>query len=126
MELKQSHFRRENQRTLNLDCEILVLDNVDINYECFFLTTNASKLRKLVISRTKHKKWLSHKDLLFISGFYNLESIAIDGKIENYQQIQKLERLIQTEANELEKTRQKRIQMYDKIRMEDSNEERLK
>lgn len=131
MYLKQTHFRNENQKTLNLDCTILELCNVDIDYEKFFLTTDAPKLRKLEINRTRHKKMLSHKDLLFISGFYNLEFIEINGTIENYDQIRKLERLreirrlFQTDESKLEKTKQARKQIYEKIRMQDTNEERL-
>lgn len=66
------------------------LRGIDINYERFFLTTTAPNLRKLVICR---KPMLNDQELLFISGFYNLESIQIGAILSSYEQIEKLEKL---------------------------------
>lgn len=56
------------------------------------LMTDATNLRKIEINRSRNKL-LSNNDLLFISGFYNLESINIDAIINSLDSIRKLERL---------------------------------
>lgn len=113
-----------NQNVLHLACEVLELEEVDLNYEYFFLTTCAPKVRRVDIHKKKKEECLGQKDLLFLSGFYNLEAISIDGEIENYREIQKLERLrkierlLVTDKNALTMTKEKRekdiLQMRDK------------
>ena len=82
-----------NKNVLHLNNIITRFIRINMDYELFFLTTDAPKMRKLEIYRSPKYPRLKDKDLLFISGFYNLESIIIDGILTNYNQIEKLERL---------------------------------
>lgn len=72
---------------LHLLCEKIHLRNVKTNYEKFFLMTSAPKVKKIEISNIEN---LLHEDLLFISGFYNLEEIKINAKVKNYNELMKL------------------------------------
>lgn len=111
----------DNQNTIHLYCKMLKFTNITMDYERFFLTTDASKLLKLEIIQEKSKNRLTHKDLLFISGFFNLKSIIIDGVVENYDQVRKLEclhelkRLLCTNLKEMEKTKKKRRKNIEEI-----------
>lgn len=93
LKLKNSNIKRMNKNVLHLDNQILILNSINIDYEYFFLTTCANKLRKLCIYNYAHYKKLNDLDLLFISGFYNLELLEIDATLTNYKQIEKLEKL---------------------------------
>lgn len=60
------------ENILQLNNVLMKLNGINFNYEYFSLTTSAPNLRKIEIYI---KPFLSDKDLLFISGFYNLESV---------------------------------------------------
>lgn len=91
--LQKSNIKKMNKNVLHLNNIITRFIRINMDYELFFLTTDAPKMRKLEIYRSYKYPRLKDKDLLFISGFYNLESIIIDGILTNYNQIEKLERL---------------------------------
>lgn len=93
MEFRGSNIRKDTSCLLHLYNIITKFQEVNINFEKFFLTTDAPNMRRLNIHRCPRFPSLKNKDLLFISGFYNLEGIEIDGVIENYKQIDKLEKL---------------------------------
>ena len=93
LRLTRSNIKRINKNVLNLNNIITIFRGIDIDYEYFFLTTSAPNMRKLEIYRSPKYSKLKNNDLLFISGFYNLESISIDGVVTNYEQINKLEKL---------------------------------
>ena len=93
LRLTRSDIKRINKNVLNLNNIITIFRGIDIDYEYFFLTTSAPNMRKLEIYRSPKYSKLKNNDLLFISGFYNLESISIDGVVTNYEQINKLEKL---------------------------------
>ena len=88
--LRNTKIMNQNKHTLHLNCEIMELINLDIDYKTFILMLDASKLRKFVIH---NRKPLNDSDLIFISGLYNLESIEMNAKINSLDQINKLERL---------------------------------
>lgn len=127
--LNQSHIINMNKNILHLNSVLMKLNGINFNYEHFFLTTSAPNLRKIEI----HKKpLLSDKDLLFISGFYNLESIQICAILSTYEQLQKLEKLRElryvfcSNENELETTRKKREEIYKKMLASNMTENQLK
>jgi len=91
--LTRTKIKRMNNNFLHINSVILVMRGIDLDFEKFFLTTDAANLRKLCIYRSPKYKKLTDKDLLFISGFYSLESIDIDAFISDYNQIKKLEKL---------------------------------
>lgn len=94
IKLIRTKFGRMNKNFLHLNCVVLELKNVELDYEKFFLTTDAKNLRSLIIYRySKILSKLNHEDLLFVSGFYNLEKISIEGIVHSYDQIRKLDRL---------------------------------
>lgn len=111
--------RIKNQKgVLHLDSVVATFEEVKkINYELFFLTTDAPNLKKIEIKRNPR---LKDKELLFIFGFYNLESILIEGNVTSYVQIEKLEklrrieRLFCTDMQELEIVK-KRKEYYKEI-----------
>lgn len=110
--LRKSKIMHQNKNVLHLNNICTYFDELqNMDYEHFFLTTVAPNMRKLEI---KGKTELNDKDLLFISGFYNLESIKIDAVVSNYEQIQRLEKLRKiewlfcTDEKELESTKEKR------------------
>lgn len=112
LKLGDSKIMNQNKNVLHLNNICTHFDNLqNMDYEHFFLTTDASKMRKLEIYS---KPRLQDKDLLFISGFYNLESVSIEGDISSYEQIEKLEKLrvllylFCTDEKELERTKEKR------------------
>ncbi|MDD3453171.1 MAG: hypothetical protein PHN42_02710 [Bacilli bacterium] len=90
MHLNKTTFKRKNTSFLHINSIIIKLEKVNIDYERFFITTDATNLRSLTIYN--HPK-LNHEDLLFISGFYNLEKIDINGVVHDYNQIKKLDKL---------------------------------
>ncbi len=120
--LENTKVLSDNEHTLHLYAKMLKMINVSMNYERFFLTTDAPHLLKLEIREEKAENHLTHQDLLFIAGFYNLKSITIDGVVENYDQIRKLEclrelrYLLCTDQKEIEKTRKRRIKNLEEIR----------
>jgi hypothetical protein len=71
---------------------------------------------------------LNDNDLLFISGFYNLESVEIKAILSSYEQLEKLEKLREirgvfiSDEKELENTRKKRQIISDS----NESEKRLK
>jgi hypothetical protein len=87
---RKTHIVRMNKNLLHLNTQVLELFGVNLDYELFFLTTDAPRMRRLNICRCPK---LKNEDLLFISSFYNLEGIKIEGIVENYDQFDKLERL---------------------------------
>lgn len=112
LKLCNSKIMNQNKNVLHLNNICTHFDNLqNMDYEHFFLTTDASKMRKLEIYSNPR---LKDKDLLFISGFYNLESVSIEGDISSYEQIGKLEKLrvllylFCTDEKELERTKEKR------------------
>lgn len=112
LKLCGSKIMNQNKNVLHLKNICTHFDNLEnMDYEHFFLTTDAHKMRKLEVYSTPR---LKDKDLLFISGFYNLESVSIEGDVSSYKQIEKLEKLRSlrylfcTDKKELEMTKEKR------------------
>lgn len=110
--LNKSKIMHQNKNVLHLNNICTYFDRLqNMDYEHFFLTTVAPNMRKLEIYSTPR---LKEKDLLFISGFYNLESVSIEGDVTSYKQIEKLEKLREllylfcTDEKELECTKEKR------------------
>lgn len=127
--LSQSHIINMNKNVLHLNNILIKLRGIHFNYEHFFLTTSAPNLRKIEIHI---KPPLNDKNLLFISGFFNLESVQIFAVLSNYEQLQKLEKLRElryvfcSNENELETTRKKREEIYEKLLASNSTEDQLK
>lgn len=88
--LDNSNIINMNKRVLHFNNICTKFSDVDIDYEKFFLTTVAPNMRKLEINR---RPYLRDNDLLFISGFYNLESVDIGAFVSSYKQFEKLEKL---------------------------------
>ena len=88
--MEKTHIVRMNKHLLHLNNKVLELSEVSMNYELFLLTTDAPNMRRLNIYCFDK---LKNSDLLFISGFYNLEGIDIIGVVDNYDQFDKLEKL---------------------------------
>lgn len=88
--MEETHIVRMNKHLLHLNNKVLELSKVSMNYELFLLTTDAPNMRRLNIYCFDK---LKNSDLLFISGFYNLEGIDIIGVVDNYDQFDKLEKL---------------------------------
>lgn len=129
LSLNKSHIINMNKNLLQLNNVLMKLTGINFNYEHFFLTTTAPNLRKIEI----HKKpLLSDNDLLFISGFYNLESVQIGAILSSYEQLQKLEKLRElryvfcSSENELEATRKKRKEIYEKLLAKNATKNQLK
>ncbi len=122
LRLNETKIRNKKHHTLNLACDVLTLENINLDYEMFFLKTDAPKMRKLEIFQSKKKNLLKTRDLLFLSGFYNLEYIDINGIINHYDSLKKLERLrelrglMQSNENQLEMVKQKRMELYQKLK----------
>lgn len=93
IKFRKTHIVRMNKNLLHLNNQVLELFGINMDYELFLLTTDAPNMRRLNIYRCPQLNKLKNKDLLFISGFYNLEGINIDGVVDNYDQFDKLERL---------------------------------
>lgn len=90
IKFRKTHIVRMNKNLLHLNNQVLELFGINMDYELFLLTTDAPNLRRLNIH---HNPQLNNSELLFISGFYNLEGIDIDGVVDNYDQFDKLEKL---------------------------------
>ncbi len=126
--LNQSHIINMNKNVLHLNNILIKLRGIHFNYEHFFLTTSAPNLQKIEIHI---KPVLKDKDLLFISGLYNLESVQIFAILSNYEQLQKLEKLRElryvfcSNENELETTKNKRIKIYEKLLSSNATEDQL-
>lgn len=129
IDLKQTHIMTMNQKVLQLNNSFFSFRGVTMDYESFFLTTSAPKLRKIKILG---KQILNDKDLLFISGFYNLESVEISAIVSSYEQLQKLERLREirfvfcSNEKELEATKGSCAKTYQKILDCNPTEDQLK
>lgn len=127
--LDQTHIVNMNKNVLHLNNICSKFKGLNIDYERFFLTTSAPNLRKIEIYQ---KRILNDKDLLFISGFYNLESVQIGAILSSYKQLEKLEKLREirnifcSNENELEKTRKKREEIYQEILATNASESCLK
>lgn len=127
--LNRSHIINMNKNFLHLNNVLIKLNRIHFNYEYFFLTTSAPNLRKIEIHT---KPFLNDKDLLFVSGFYNLESVQIMAILSSYDQLQKLERLRElryvfcSNENELERTKKQRENFYEKLLTSNSTEKQLK
>lgn len=127
--LSQSHIINMNKNVLHLNNILIKLRGIHFNYEHFFLTTSAPNLRKIEIHI---KPPLNDKNLLFISGLFNLESVQIFAVLSNYEQLQKLEKLRElryvfcSNENELETTRKKREEIYEKLLASNATEDQLK
>ncbi len=127
--LNQSHVLHRNKNVLHLNNIIMKLRGINLDYEYFFLTTSAPNLRKIEIHT---KPLLKDKDLLFLSGFYNLESVQIDAILSNYNQLQKLEKLKElryifcSDEKELEKTKEKRKEIYEKLVINNATKNQLR
>lgn len=93
--LRKTHIVRMNKNLLHLNNQVLELFGINMDYELFFLTTDAPNMRRLNIYRCPQLNRLKNKDLVFISGFYNLEGVNIDGVVDSYEQFDKLEKLRQ-------------------------------
>lgn len=127
--LKNSKIKRMNLNVLHLNNIVTIFRNIDINYEYFFLTTDAPKMRKIEINN--HSK-LTNNDLLFLSGFYNLESVDIGAIISNYEQLEKLEKLrnidriycLDEETLKIVKCKQKNN--FEKLLSNNATESRIK
>jgi len=114
--LEKTIFKNQNKNSLNLNCTVLELKKVNIDYEHFILTTKAPNLRRLDIINSRFI--CRHRDLLFISGFYNLEQININGFVHDWNQISKLDKLIvvhdllcdnEKDLEQIKKLKQKRL-----------------
>jgi hypothetical protein len=111
MDLYQTHILNMNENVLHLNNVCTNFTGVDIDYERFFLTTDAPNMRKIKINGNNI---LNDNELLFISGFYNLESVEIKAILSSYEQLEKLEKLREirgvfiSDEKELENTRKKR------------------
>lgn len=127
--LSQSHIINMNKNVLHLNNILIKLRGIKFDYERFFLTTFAPNLQKIEVHT---KPLLNDKDLLFISGFYNLESVEISAVLYNYEQLQKLEKLRElryafcSNENELEATKNKRMKIYEKLLSSNATEAQLK
>lgn len=132
LRLSGTKIPNKNHHTLNLLCDILTLEDIDLDYESFFLKTDAPKMRKLEILHSKEKDFLRTTDLLFISGFYNLEYIDINGVIDNYDSLQKLERLrkirnlVQSDESQLEMVKKRRMKFFKELKNRQTSEERIR
>lgn len=132
LDLNETHILHDNETTLHLFCEVLKLHNVFLDYERFFLTTSAPKVRRIEIHKKRKQDFLNPKDLLFISGFYNLEAISIDGMVETYDEIKKLERLrrveglLVTDGKILEEMKEKREYDCCQLKEKGYTQEQLK
>lgn len=126
--LEKSNIINMNKNVLHLNNIITSLNKININYELFFLTTSAPNLKKIEING---KRILNDKDLIFISGFYNLESIKINAILSSYNELQKLEKLRELRdvfcLNErvLEKTKNKREKFYKELLNRNLTEKQL-
>lgn len=132
LRLSRTRVSNKDQPILNLLCDILTLEDVNLDYEAFFLKTDAPKMRKLEILHSKERNFLRTKDLLFISGFYNLEYIDINGVIDNYDPLQKLERLrelrglVASSKKHLDEVEKKRNDFVIKLKDEQKSEEKIR
>lgn len=124
----RSNILNNNSHLLHLYSVTLTMNQINIDYEKFMLMLDAPNLRKLVIFNTKD---LTDKDLLFISGLYNLERLEVDAILSNADQIKKLERLRYTSRifvsgnSEIEQTKKKRKNFYDMLKEAGRNEKQL-
>lgn len=129
MYFQNSNILKNNKNILHLYNTILTMYKIDIDYETFILMLDAPNLRKLEIFNTKK---LKDKDLLFISGLYNLEMLEVDAVLSNADQIKKLERLRDTSRiyisgdSELEKVKNERKNYYDLLKSSGKSEKELK
>lgn len=132
LNLFETKIPNKNHHTLSLLCDILTLNDIDLDYEAFFLKTDAPKMRKLEIFHSKKKDLLGTKDLLFISGFYNLEYVDINGVIDNYDSLQKLEKLreirnlVQSDENQLEMVKKRNMKKYKELKNRQVSEKRIR
>lgn len=128
---QNSCIRNNNKNMLHLYNIILKFYNVNIDYEMFMLMADAPNLRKIEINRFRNKL-LTNNDLLFISGFYNLESINIDAIINSLDSIRKLERLRKLygiyldNSSAIENTKKIRQKYYYSMKYSGKTEEELK
>lgn len=129
--LSKTKIPNKNQSILNLLCDILTLEDVNLDYEAFFLQTDAPNMRKLEVFHSKKKNFLRTKDLLFLSGFYNLEYIDINGVIDNYDSLQKLEKLrelrglLSSDEKQLDMVKKQRTKYYQELQKKQVSEERI-
>lgn len=115
--LYQSMFLHNFDGVLHLDSKMLTMDQVDINYELFFLKTFATNLTSLTI---KNETPLTERDLRFMTGFYNLESLDIYAEVKNYDFLYKLDKLQEvsdslmiTDKKELERIKELRSHVLE-------------
>ena len=119
--LHNVYIKGQNKNTLHLNSVIIKFEETNIDYEHFILTTSAPKLKILFINNKR--KIYRDKDLLFISGFYNLEYLEVNGIVHDWDQIKKLDKLGKvlklycdnpTELEKLKRLRAKKIEEYSK------------
>lgn len=129
LSIKESNIKSMNRNVLHLNNIVTIFRGIDMDYEYFFLTTDAPKMRKIEIhGDTK----LTDNDLLFISGFYNLESVDIDAFVSSYEQLEKLEKLrkisgiycLDDENLKIVKSKQKKY--FEKLLYDNVTESRIK
>lgn len=127
--LNQSHIVNMNKNVLHLNNALMELNRIHFNYEYFFLTTSAPNLRKIEIHT---RPFLNDKDLLFISGFYNLESVKIGAILSSYDQLKKLEKLRElryvfcSDERELLAIKKRRKNIYEELLTRNLTEKQLK
>lgn len=120
--LSGSTFKNNFSNILHLDCEDIKLNNVNIDYNLFFLKTLAEKLKELTI---ESETPLNDKDLMFLSNFYNLEELDVYGITSNYDLLYKLDKLndipyhlFMSDEKELEIVKRNSTASLEKIRSE--------
>lgn len=117
-----------NRNVLHLNNKLISLSKVKFDYEYFFLTTPAPNMQKIEIHT---RPLLNDLNLLFISGFYNLESVYISAILFSYEQLDKIERLKELryvfcgDDKELEIIK-KRARIYEKIKNDNGTAKQLK
>jgi len=93
LSLDNSIIKKELNKVIHIDSEVMEFKKVIMDYKMFFLRTDAKALRKITIELSPAFPKLKHEDLLFLNGFYNLESVEINAVVRNFDIIRQLERL---------------------------------
>ena len=93
LSLDNSIIKKELNKVIHIDSEVMEFKKVIMDYKMFFLRTDAKALRKITIELSPASPKLKHEDLLFLNGFYNLESVEINAVVRNFDIIRQLERL---------------------------------
>lgn len=74
---------------VNLHCRKIILNDVEMDYQLFFVKTQAPETESLVI----YCKHFVDKDLLFLPNFYNLKYLELSASLEDTSRIDMLKNL---------------------------------